>query len=524
MWKRFSLCLLLLLPSSAVADELFPVNELFMADDETEASSSDDVMVDLPPLTVPSPPPPKKKSPPTFPGPKTLPPTGPWKINFFDNDFSYKQDPDHAWLLGEELKDMPGEWMYWPVSISTGGEVRHRFMAEDNRLRPGVPLQADYNLWRWRHYVDARCGNVRIYGELLTADRFGSTAPDLPIDVNRWDLQNLFVDYKFLEDESGSHTIRYGRQELLFGRQRLVSPLDWANTRRNFQGARYLLQGESYKVDVFAVHPVNSATGYRPVNLHDNAFDQPNYDVWFSGTYFTYSGWDNTVWDLYWLYLDTGEVRSATRPGGERHLLGSRYGRLFPVDNATRVWDVDLEGGMQIGQDFGQTVLAGFYTHVLGHTWSKLPLSPRLSHTFYYGSGDAIANSGHNNTFDVLFPLNHAYWAISDNLSGQNLYDYALQVDLKPTKKTALTAAQHWFALASNGDRLYNVAGVPLGSPGFGRDVGQALDLYGYYAYNPNFDIQVGYSWFWYGEYISSQPDLARQDASQFYVQTSLRY
>ncbi len=443
---------------------------------------------------------------------------------FYDNDFSYKKDPNPEKLLGEELKDMPCDLFHLPLTISAGGEIRHRFMSEDNRLRPGPPVQASYNLWRWRQYLDARMGDFRIYGEGLEADAFGSVAADQAIDVNRWEIQNLFIDYTFLRNDSGSHTIRYGRQEMTFGRQRLVSPLDWANTRRNFQGARYMLQAQDYKLDVFAVHPVNSATGYQSLVDFDSRFDQPNYHIWFSGAYFTYSGWQNTVLDLYWLYLETTDIESATRPGGERHLLGSRFARLFPTDDDARVWDVDAEGGMQVGRDFGQSVLAGFYTHVLGHTWKKLPYTPRLSHTFYYGSGDAIANSGHNNTFDTLFPLGHAYWAISDNLTGQNLYDYAMQADLKPTPKTSLTTAYHWFALASNGDRLYNVAGTPLGSPGFGRDVGQALDVYGYYSFNANLDLQVGYSWFWYGSYISSQPALARQDATQFYVQTSLRY
>lgn len=269
---------------------------------------------------------------------------------------------------------------------------------------------------------------------------------------------------------------------------------------------------------MFATHPLNSATGFRPVAAYDSRFDQPNYEVWFSGAYFTYSGWENTVWDAYWLYLDTGDKQDLVRPDGERHLLGSRYARLFPSGDSTRVWDLDVEGGMQTGRDNRDSVIAGFYTHILGHSWKKLPLSPRLSHTFYYGSGDQRASSGHNNTFNTLFPLGHAYWALSDNLSGQNLYDYAAQVDVKPTTQTAVTTAYHWFALASNGDRLYNVAGNPVGSPGNGRDVGQALDVYGYYSLNANFDIQLGYSWFWYGQFISSQPDLARDDATQFYA------
>jgi hypothetical protein len=490
------------------------------ADDEPLPLEDDGI---TPPMVMPAPaPPPPKPAPPAFPGPKTLPPTGPWKILFFENDFSYALQPDHEHLFGEELKFLRSDLYDNTFTLATGGEIRHRYMNEDNRLRPGGPVHTDYNLWRWRQYIDAHWCDFRVYAELIDADSFGSTAPDQAIDVNRWELLNLFADWTFLRDDLGAHTVRVGRQELLFGRQRLVSPLDWGNTRRNFQGVRYMLKGDDYRLDVFATHPVNSATGFQPVAIYDSRFDQPNYHVWFSGAYFTYTGMKDTVVDAYWLYLDTGTTQNPAQPDGMRHLLGSRFARLIPVADGARVWDVDTEGGFQLGRDNGESVLAGFYTYIIGHTWKSFYFTPRLSHTFYYGSGDQIANSGHNNTFNTLFPLGHAYWAISDNLSGQNLYDYAIQTDVKPTKKTALTSAFHWFSLASNGDRLYNVAGVPVGTPGNGRDVGTALDIYGYYSYNANLDIQAGYSWFWYGSYVEAVAP--RGDATQFYVQTSFRY
>ncbi len=479
-----------------------------------------------PPVPMAPAAPPKKPAPPAFPLPKTLPPTGPWKPVFFDNDFSYKKDPQHEHLLGEELKDMQFMWFDTPLTISTGGEIRHRHMNEDNRLRPGGPVQADYDLWRWRHYVDAKFGDFRIYFEGIDAESFGNDAPDQPIDVNRWDLQNLFLDVALLETDFATHTLRYGRQELLFGRQRLVSPLDWANTRRNFEGARYMIKGADFKWDFFLTRPVNSATGFATVAANDNKFDQPNYDVWFAGSYLSYTGIKNTTIEGYWMYLDTGTIQIPTRPDGQRHLLGTRFAHLIPIvdgnGNEHRVWDFDTEGGFQFGNDGPANVNAGFYTLVAGHTWKKVLWTPRVAGLFYYGSGDRNAGGVNNNTFNTLFPLGHAYWGLSDNLSGQNLLNYTLQADVRPTKKFAVTSAVHWFQLASNGDTLYNVGGAPVGTPGNGRDVGQSCDLYGYYAFNPNFDISAGYSWFWYGQYIDNVAP--RGDATQFYIQTSLRY
>jgi hypothetical protein len=220
------------------------------------------------------------------------------------------------------------------------------------------------------------------------------------------------------------------------------------------------------------------------------------------------------------MWLDDSEP-TAGRADGNRHLIGGRLAQLYPVDDS-RVWDLDIEGGYQFGRDFGQDVQAGFATAILGHTWKKAPWKPRLSGLVYYGSGDKDPTDDENNTFCTLFPLGHAYWAISDNLSGQNLLDFCAQAEVKPTDKTALVSAWHSFRLASDGDVLYNVAGAPIGAAGNGRDVGQALDLYGYYAMNANVDLQMGYSWFWYGEYIDRTTP--RNDCTQFYVQTSFRY
>src|SRR5690606_25473078 len=109
----------------------------------------------------PKPAAPKKPAPPVFPGPKTLPPTGPWKPLFFDNDFSYMATNPSEYHLGQELKNMKFQTFGETLTISTGGEIRHRFVNEDNRLRPGGPVHAEYNLWRWRHYVDAKYGDLR---------------------------------------------------------------------------------------------------------------------------------------------------------------------------------------------------------------------------------------------------------------------------------------------------------------------------------------------------------------------------
>lgn len=460
------------------------------------------------------------------PAPPKKPPVQPWKGLFFDNDFSYMSDPCHEPLLGEEFKNV--SLIDNDLIFSFGGEFRHRYMNEFNRLRPGGAARNTYNLWRWRNYLDVQAGDWgRAYVEFIDASAWGFDLPKLPIDENRWDILNAFLDFNLDGALELPGTLRLGRQELLYGKQRLISPLDWSNTRRNFQGAKYFFSSGDWDVHSFVTNPVNTiARRNVPVTDFDNQRDQPDYDQTFSGIYGTYRGLENSTIETYWLWLDNKNP-IVGRADGSRHTIGLHWASTHPVQDyctceVARVWDFDVEGAYQFGKDNGQDVSAGFFTTIVGHTWKNTRWQPRLSGLFYWGSGDGDPNDNENNTFDVLYPLGHAYWGIIDNLSGQNLLDYSLQLDFSPAKKFKGIVAWHWFDLATQSDVLYNVAGVPLGTPNTGTDIGNELDLIGTYTFNPNFSVQVGYSWFWYGTYVDN--NLARDDATQFYVQTQLRY
>lgn len=492
------------------------------------------------------------------PAPKPATPVLPWKPLYFDNDFSYKGKPNAPHFLGEELKNMPlfgDDCEPSGLTASFGGEIRHRYMDEDNRLRPGGPGRSTYDLYRWRQYVDLKWGkDFRVYVEGIDASIYNNELAVTGIDKNRWDIQNAFFDLKIAERDDKPVYFRAGRQELLYGTpsgaspgQQVISPLDWANTRRNFEGVKLFSKGDTWDIDLFAVRPVNTAnptggTGGRPaaaspagpaaVSIWDNRFDNADYSRWYSGLYSVYRGIkDNTI-EPYYVWLQTDSDKQV--PGwadGNRHTLGVRWTMTKPIkDECDQPWIVfasDTEGAYQFGEDNGLDVQAGFFTTKLGTTFSQVAWTPQLSFIYYWGSGDSDPTDGKNTTYDVLVPLNHAYWGIIDNFAGQNLNDIGLQATIKPHAKLTGVAAMHWFTLDSAADRIYNVAGAPVGTAtGTGTDLGQELDLIATYAYNPNFDVQLGYSWFWYGNRVISNtsPTVPNQDATQLYIQTSLRY
>src|SRR5690606_11351221 len=158
----------------------------------------------------------------------------------------YLNDPAYDdWNLGDNMKLLPvrgGDW----GSLDIGGQIRERYHHERGMGRvptADVPrfesTETDFVLSRVRLYGNWQVfDGLRFYCEAIYADATddgGRYAPR-PIDQNFGDLLNCFVDVALTENLEA----RVGRQELLYGNQRLVSPLDWANTRRTFDGAKLL--------------------------------------------------------------------------------------------------------------------------------------------------------------------------------------------------------------------------------------------------------------------------------------------
>ena len=426
------------------------------------------------------------------------------------------------------LKDLKNQNI-GDFSYSVGGELRYRHMNERNRLRPGGPGISNYDLWRFTPYLHLSY-NERVGGyiQAIDASMFGLDAPyaATPIDVNRTDLLQAYVELNLGELGDGKLKYRYGRQLLQYGGERLLSPLGWANTMRNFEGHKLMYSSGDWDVDAFAMQSVNGAAGntFRPTS-----FDHADQSRWIGGMYSTWKGLESSTVDFYYLYFDEQES-SSTAMDGRRHTIGSRFAGKKPVKegkNLVGTWNWDLEGAWQFGEDnFGSAayrdVQAGMLGATGGFTFERVTWKPSVGGIFYWGSGDKDPTSGDINTFNTLYPLGHAYWGQIDNLSGQNLLDYGIQASVKPHEKFSLITQWHYFEQANATDRIYNVAGAAL--PGSGSpNLGNELDLVGTWKYSKAFNLQAGYFWFFYGNAINGGP-LARPDAEQFYLQATYSF
>jgi hypothetical protein len=254
-------------------------------------------------------------------------------------------------------------------------------------------------------------------------------------------------------------------------------------------------------------------------------FDSPNLNHTFSGAWFTYKAFKYQLVDLYWIWDWNRQFMAPNFTGGNRHTLATRWLRDLPVlegDTAVRTWHGEVEGGLQVGDDFGKNVIAGFLVAGAGHTWNSLPWQPNLWVFYDYASGSNNPNGGTSNTFAQQYGLVHAYMGLIDNIGRQNISDINGKFTVKPLKQMSFQTQYHWFDLANAHDVLYTVTGQPFGQPNHGKHVGEELDLVATYAFSPNFSVQLGYFWFWYGRYVETNSP--RGTAEQIYVQTTFSY
>ena len=392
--------------------------------------------------------------------------------------------------------------------LSVGGQIRVRGERWDN-FGFTEANDDEFLLLRLRLHTDLRvCSGFRVFVEGIGAQ---ATERDLPggrrtVDADSADLLNAFGDLSTDIGEA-SLTLRGGRQELQYGKQRLVSPLDWANTRRTFDGVKFIAKSGDWRVDAFLA---------RLVQVQKYAFNSGDSGRDLYGVYATrkIASWQGAA-DAYWLSLDRDDATFGAVTGEEkRETLGARLGGACGVSGV----DYDLEGGCQFGDVAGADIRAFFFASQVGYKPPDFPMNPRLYMGYDYASGDDDPADGEVETFNQLFPLGHAYFGALDVVGRQNVTDISAGVTLAPLAKLSVKLEGHLFERADTHDALYDVGGnvTRAGDTGSSRDIGREINLITDYKWNARLLLQAGYGHFFAGDFIEESG--ASEDVDLAYV------
>jgi hypothetical protein len=420
---------------------------------------------------------------------------------FFNVDFRYLDNPNNQEeFLFDCLKriHLGNNWLF-----STGGEFRERYSSLDNaylfnKTKKLAGADENFSVYRARLYGDLYYRDIfRLYAEFTSADSTPQTIPRLNSDVDKADILNLFIELKTLTLGESALYVRGGRQELLFGSQRLISPSDWSNELRTFQGVRGLYHTDKIEQDIFWV---------QPVLVNSGKFDSVDDKQVFTGDYFKYRFTKDISLDLYYLYLENDNRTFA----GRKNVLGgydvNTFGLRFVGEAGAKsqyLWD--FEGAIQFGDWSNQKSEADFYVVGLGYWFKDLPGIPTFWVYYDHASGTQDPNGVEHRTFNQLFPSGHNYFNSEDLFGRQNLNDFHLELGVFPLPWLRYTVGYHVLSLDQPRDALYNSSGSvvrqdPTGKAG--RDVGDCINASVQFHLDNHQLINIWYAHLFSGTFI----------------------
>ncbi|NQU47532.1 MAG: alginate export family protein [Planctomycetes bacterium] len=195
--------------------------------------------------------------------------------------------------------------------------------------------------------------------------------------------------------------LQVGRFEMKYGNQRMVSPLDWSNFGRSWDGARFSHNAPDYNLDVFITKPVimQGATGGATPNGNRN----------FNGLYYERTIGDINT-DFYFFNRQDG-VRDDFTIG-------------FLLDGAIEEYTWSAELAKQFGDSSTVGADADGYALAL-RTDTKLDGDFKVGLGFEYASGQD--SSSDSTAFAPLFGFDHKYQGNMDLFGWTNLMDLAVR-------------------------------------------------------------------------------------------------
>ena len=374
---------------------------------------------------------------------------------------------------------------------------------------------------------------LKLYAQTQDSREWGSDRPNTPGVMGAEGDDHFDFRQGYVELGPTWVNTAVGRQELAYGDERLIGTNPWNNFGRTFDAAKLHYEQGKFWIDVFSstvVYILRDSFDYS--DLFNGA--ETHRDQVFSAIYGSTTAINPLTIDLYALMLDernpTLILQGITYPGTSLSTPGTRTDfvtlgtRLKADPKKLHGWEFEGEFAFQKGE-VSDLDLTAFAAHVGGGYNLNCPWSPRLFAEYNFASGDHNPTDGNIETFQNLFPSNHAYYGYMDLFSWQNMHNPELSLKVKPCKQVGLETDLHWFWLADTNDAWYRANGTtrvrPI-TPGAPNYVGAELDVLMTFQPVKPLVIWVGYSHFFAGSYVCATG--ACDDADFGYAQVTINF
>ncbi len=436
--------------------------------------------------------------------------TGAYSLDRSSEDYTYLKDPANRTDFFDPIKYMPiSDNPDWYLSL--GGQVRDRFDYFNNSQFGAGPRDDGFDLLRMLVDADLHLGaNLRFFLQMDSSLEFGRAGGPRPGDADAIDFQQAFADITLPIDTSSSAVVRLGRQELIYGAQRLISPNDWRNVRQSFDGGKVAFHFPNDSLDIFLA---------RPVIVNENHLNSSDDSTTLAGAYNVTAlpqilPGAHSKLDLYLLSLDK-TISSTNTADSDTYTLGTRF-HTNPAP-----WDFDVEPDYQFGKYSGTGISAYAIAAEGGYTFENITTTPRAALGIDFASGSA--NPAHR--FNQLFPPQYMYLGHMYLFGRENLIDLHPGLTFTLTRDVILTAEQHFFWRQNTNDAVYNLSGAvvrPSGTSGKAF-IGDEFDLAINWQIQRHISTYAGYSHFFAGPFIKASPT-ANEDEDFAYAAVTFTF
>lgn len=406
--------------------------------------------------------------------------------------------------------------------LQVHGELRLRLEARDNADFNSERLDGTaFVLSRTRVSLERRFEQaIKVVVQFQDSRLWGEEGSTLAT-LNHVDLHQAYLD---IERVAGLPLqLRFGRQELAFGSERLVGRFDWHNQGRAFDAVTAIAGESGPKLSLWfaQVRDFNAPEVRRNQSL--------------AGVYFQSKVRRATTVDLYALLFSDRRRFGDFAP----HDHGTRIAKQSADSNSPHLtrWtaglrlqsalfspiQVELETTLQLGNRGPQDIRAyGLALDFRYRTGGRS--APVLFGGYSYGSGDTDPADDRLETFSPLFPDTHRHLGAIDYVGWSNTRAFRLGAAITPKPELTFEVWSHFFGRASTGDHFYRAEGYLVGHPleiyrravaGAGAEIGREVDLFVRWRVRNHIQVLAGVSRFFTGDFLEDTGGL-RADNSIF--------
>ncbi len=383
----------------------------------------------------------------------------------------------------DDNKGFIGQRVRLNFDIKTESGVKAYISAQDARSWGDVATNESSANTSTSYGGTTICTQAQVTAGTPCTTTAGSTGAYATKGSDRQSL-DLYQAWFMLENVGGAPVdFKIGRQEMVYGDQRLIGSFGWGDTGRAFDAYKVITHLDVVRIDLFLAKLKETNGSASSSTSDDDMYGL--YTVWPVG--------EANSLDVYYLVWKTDTARNLNTYGAR--LAGKAAG-----------FDYTAEGMSQSGKWSASVNQSAMALAVKGgYTFADVIGGLRIGAEYDMGSGDDKADATVHKTFAFPFGTNHGHYGYMDYASLSNMNDLSVKVNAKPGPVSA-EIAYHMFQLNQERDGWYNAvenaATTVLGATSYAasavtsKDVGSEIDLTVAYPYNKSVTITAGYSMF----------------------------